>query len=82
MVARYLSSQEVIHPDSNPAIDDVTEARAATEGIGQLDEDHELSECPDCLGELTQYYDWDTVRYRCENCGILINNLGFLMEES
>lgn len=82
MVARYLSPQEVIHSDSNPTIDDPTEARAATEGIGQLDEDRELSECPDCLGELTQYYDWDTVKYRCENCGILINNLGFLMEES
>jgi predicted nucleic acid-binding Zn ribbon protein len=81
-MARYLSSQEVIHHDSNPAIDDVTEARAVTEGIGQLGEDRELSECPDCQGELTQYYDWDTVKYRCENCGILINNLGFLMEES
>lgn len=80
-VAGYLSKQQVIPAESSQALDYATEL-AIPESRDRLDEGSDLSECPDCQGELTQYYDWDTVNYRCENCGILISNEAFLKEES
>jgi len=34
----------------------------------------ESLDCPDCFDTTMKLYDWDKVRYRCENCGLTIAN--------
>jgi transposase-like protein len=34
----------------------------------------ESLDCPDCFDTMMKLYDWDKVRYRCENCGLIIAN--------
>jgi len=34
----------------------------------------ESLDCPDCFDTMMKLYDWDKVRYRCENCGLTIAN--------
>ncbi|GEM_PF-3214048 len=80
--AEYLSrQQELVIADTETIIDNIIELTSISEHPHQL-EGSDLSQCPDCQTELTEYYDWDVVKYICENCGILINNLAFLKEES
>jgi ribosomal protein S27E len=31
-------------------------------------------DCPDCFDAMIRFYDWDSVRYLCENCGLTIAN--------
>jgi ribosomal protein S27E len=31
-------------------------------------------DCPDCSDNLLKFYDWDKMKYLCENCGLTINN--------
>ena len=31
--------------------------------------------CPDCSDTMLKFYDWDEMRYLCENCGLIIDNL-------
>jgi len=30
--------------------------------------------CPDCSDTMIEFYDWDKMKYLCENCGLTINN--------
>ena|SRR2546430_10087019 len=32
----------------------------------------ESVDCPDCLDAMIRFYDWDSPRYLCENCGLTI----------
>jgi hypothetical protein len=34
----------------------------------------ELKDCPDCFDTMLEFYDWDKMKYRCENCGLTIAN--------
>lgn len=39
-------------------------------------------ECPDCQSLLTEFYDWDQVRYRCENCGVQVSESTAILQET
>jgi ribosomal protein S27E len=34
----------------------------------------ESVDCPDCSDTMLKFYDWDKMKYLCENCGLTINN--------
>lgn len=34
----------------------------------------ESVDCPDCYDTMLKFYDWDRIKYLCENCGITIGN--------
>lgn len=34
----------------------------------------ESIDCPDCSDTMLEFYDWDKMKYVCENCGLTINN--------
>ena len=34
----------------------------------------ESVDCPDCFDTMTKLYDWDKIRYVCENCGLTMAN--------
>ena len=36
-------------------------------------ESEESIDCPDCYDAMIRFYDWDTIRYRCENCDLVLN---------
>ena len=44
---------------------------AATTTDNQL---QESLDCPDCSDMMLKFYEWDKMRYLCENCGLTINN--------
>jgi len=46
-----------------------------------IDTDNHLREsldCPDCFDTMLKFYDWDKMRYICENCGLTIANPSIL----
>jgi hypothetical protein len=34
-------------------------------------ESEESIDCPDCFDAMIKFYDWDSIRYRCENCDLI-----------
>jgi hypothetical protein len=36
-------------------------------------ESEESIDCPDCFDAMIKFYDWDSIRYRCENCDLILN---------
>lgn len=34
----------------------------------------ESMDCPDCFDTMLEFYDWDKMKYLCENCGLIIAN--------
>jgi hypothetical protein len=38
----------------------------------------ELLDCPDCFDTMLMFYDWDNMKYICENCGLAIANSAIL----
>ncbi|MDQ6864389.1 MAG: hypothetical protein FIO02_04095 [Nitrosopumilales archaeon] len=56
-------SQDVIAIEKSEA--------AATTTDNQL---QESLDCPDCSDTMLKFYDWDKMKYLCENCGLTINN--------
>jgi len=38
----------------------------------------ELLDCPDCFDTMLMFYDWDNMKYICENCGLTIANSAIL----
>jgi ribosomal protein S27E len=34
----------------------------------------ESLDCPDCSDTMIKFYDWDKMKYLCENCGLTIAN--------
>ena len=65
--------QDVIAVEKSP-----TEA-AATTTDNQL---RESVECPDCYDTVLEFYDWDKIKYLCENCGLTITNPVILSQEA
>jgi hypothetical protein len=46
----------------------------------QRESEEESIDCPDCYDAMIRFYDWDIVRYRCENCDLILN--GFVNDEA
>ena len=46
----------------------------------QRESEEESIDCPDCYDAMIRFYDWDIVRYRCENCDLILN--GFVKDEA
>lgn len=68
-------TQDVIALEKSP-----TEA-AAPATSNQL---QESMDCPDCSDTMLKFYDWDKMKYLCENCGLTIAKLlpsTFIAEE-
>jgi predicted RNA-binding Zn-ribbon protein involved in translation (DUF1610 family) len=44
----------------------------------QRESKEESIDCPDCFDAMIKFYDWDTIRYRCENCDLILkpNEMG------
>ncbi|HYT44246.1 MAG TPA: hypothetical protein VEP90_18085 [Methylomirabilota bacterium] len=38
----------------------------------------ESLDCPDCFDTMLKFYDWDKMKYICENCGLTIANPSIL----
>jgi hypothetical protein len=36
-------------------------------------ESEESIDCPECYDAMIKFYDWDSIRYRCENCDLMLN---------
>lgn len=43
-------------------------------------EEEESIDCPECYDAMIKFYDWDSIRYRCENCDLVLN--GFVKDEA
>ncbi|MGA9151068.1 MAG: hypothetical protein WBZ36_10845 [Candidatus Nitrosopolaris sp.] len=39
----------------------------------QRESEEESIDCPDCFDAMIKFYDWDSIRYRCENCDLILN---------
>jgi len=46
----------------------------------QRESEEESIDCPDCYDTMIRFYDWDIIRYRCENCDLILN--GFVKDEA
>ena len=46
----------------------------------QRESEEESIDCPDCYDAMIRFYDWDNIRYRCENCDLILN--GFVKDEA
>ena len=40
----------------------------------QRPSEEESIDCPDCYDTMIRFYDWDNIRYRCENCDITLKS--------
>lgn len=42
----------------------------------QRQSEEEPIDCPDCYDTMVRFYDWDDIRYRCENCDLTLKSNG------
>jgi predicted RNA-binding Zn-ribbon protein involved in translation (DUF1610 family) len=42
----------------------------------QPESEEESIDCPDCYDAMIRFYDWDSIRYRCENCDFILSEFG------
>jgi hypothetical protein len=40
----------------------------------QRESEEESIDCPDCYDAMIRFYDWDIIRYRCENCDLILKS--------
>jgi ribosomal protein S27E len=55
--------------------------KSPTETAARGGTDNHLREsldCPDCFDTMLKFYDWDKMKYICENCGLTIANSAIL----
>ena len=54
--------------------------KSPTETAARGTDNHlrELLDCPDCFDTMLMFYDWDNMKYICENCGLTIANPSIL----
>ena len=54
--------------------------KSPTETAARGTDNHlrELLDCPDCFDTMLMFYDWDNMKYICENCGLTIANSAIL----
>lgn len=57
-----------------------TSDEAKTSWLTDIQQESEIEsiDCPDCYDTMIRLYDWDTSRYRCENCDLILN--GFVIQ--
>jgi uncharacterized protein (DUF983 family) len=64
-VRRARLTQDVIALEKS-----LSQAAATTTDLQLL----ESVNCPDCYDTMLKFYDWDKIKYLCENCGLTITN--------
>jgi hypothetical protein len=47
---------------------------ATTSWLTDIQQEEESIDCPDCFDAMIKFYDWDTIRYRCENCDLILKS--------
>ena len=47
----------------------------------QSESEEESIDCPDCFDAMIKFYDWDSIRYRYENCDLTFSGI-FCKEET
>jgi hypothetical protein len=51
-----------------------TSVEAKTSWLTDIQRESEESiDCPECYDAMIRFYDWDSIRYRCENCDLVLN---------
>jgi rubredoxin len=40
----------------------------------QRESEEDSIDCPDCYDDMIRFYDWDSIRYRCENCDLILKS--------
>ena len=51
-----------------------TSVEAKTSWLTDIQPESEESiDCPDCFDAMIKFYDWDSIRYRCENCDLILS---------
>jgi hypothetical protein len=52
-----------------------TSVEATTSWLTDIQRESEESiDCPECYDAMIRFYDWDIVRYRCENCDLILKS--------
>jgi predicted RNA-binding Zn-ribbon protein involved in translation (DUF1610 family) len=41
----------------------------------QPESEEESIDCPDCFDAMIKFCDWDSIRYRCENCDFIMSKI-------
>jgi len=55
-----------------PVASEETSVEAKTSWLTDIQPGEEESvDCPECYDAMSKFYDWDSIRYRCENCDFL-----------
>jgi rubredoxin len=54
------------------AVSEETSVEAKTSWLTESEE--ESIDCPDCYDAMIRFYDWDNIRYRCENCDLILKS--------
>ena len=56
-----------------PVASEETSVEAKTSWLTDIqpESEEESVDCPECYDAMTKFYDWDSIRYRCENCDFL-----------
>ena len=58
-----------------------TSVEAKTSWLTDIQPESEESiDCPDCFDAMIKFYDWDSIRYRCENCDLILSE--FVKDEA
>jgi len=57
-----------------------TSAEAKTSWLTDIQREEESIDCPECYDAMIKFYDWDSLRYRCENCNLILNE--FVKDEA
>jgi ribosomal protein S27E len=51
------------------ALEESSEAKTSR----QPESEEESVDCPDCYDAMMRFYDWDNIRYVCENCDLIFS---------
>src|SRR5213593_2450577 len=76
-----ITSQEMLLVSNEALIRQDSKSTFERKDQDSIDLEAGLTTCPDCQAELTKFYEWDVVRYRCENCGVNISNTSAIFED-
>ena len=55
--------------------------RSPTEAPATNNQLQETMDCPDCSDTMLKFYDWDKMKYLCQNCGLTIANPAIISQE-
>jgi transposase-like protein len=68
-MARTIPSQKVVMLQSSDMLKTI---QIHDNNLDGFNEEQPLVDCPDCYDTMIKIYDSDKIRYRCENCDLII----------